>query len=378
MVVFILSLLFGIFITIVGSIYMEVSRLYISKKIIVFAKYVTRVIFRANDDIDLISYRLREYNNYLIIKKYIRNTSFIFFMLGLIITFVIEKYVTNGFLSFEIDFFYKFKINSLTVVSIIELLISLPIGYFLRKLEYPTIPIDIDNRPFFLVFRGFHEEILNKSIFIDRVSGPSGDPFNDSYKINIIQDKLADNLCQYGRVLILIPDSEKEHYSESGVLGIRVDDNNWLFVINELANKANVLVVIPTISNGVLSELELIKNKKWIDKTVVIMPAEVKHNEETMRINKSKKEQWDKITKETTVQGYNFPDFSQNGMVYIPNEDFSIKKNLSTNVNKYESDVWEKIIELLGMEVLKVRNIETINEVLSKIKYPKTIYSGWK
>ena len=74
------------------------------------------------------------------------------------------------------------------------------------------------------------------------------------------------------------------------------------------------------------SRVFLLREKRLLNKTFVLMPHENKNNQEVRK-------QWDIIQSAIQEKGYNLPDYEAGGMVYLPKEDYSIKKSYKLHHN---------------------------------------------
>lgn len=139
-------------------------------------------------------------------------------------------------------------------------------------------------------------------------------------------DYLSDAVEGIGCLLALGPRSSVSEalryvYLASPALG-------WEERFQYLANSALLILLLPGVTPGLKTERDVLREARLLEKTIVFMPP-------TTRIPKKKwyrypglfaaMTQWEEARRHWNVSGFALPNYQRGGLVYLPNEDFSVR-----------------------------------------------------
>ncbi len=97
----------------------------------------------------------------------------------------------------------------------------------------------------------------------------------------------------------------------------------WFEAFMFIASHSRAVFVFPAITSGVLDEMTALTKSNLLDKTLIVMPPSQRGIvREEQRFELSWRSTQQKLRKD---RGFNLPDYTEQGMVYIPCQDFSVK-----------------------------------------------------
>jgi hypothetical protein len=181
------------------------------------------------------------------------------------------------------------------------------------------LALECDPRPPFLVSRSFGEKHL--------VIGPPRKGEGPAvYSGRSVIEEIDRHLGRFGR-LLLIQDEDPADFSEYDFVAIKDKDQWWQETFLYLAASCRAVFVLPAASGGVRKELLMLIDNNYLDKTLVYMPP----------VSSSLAERWTEKSQFTKgwrhaqqqlrqEMGLNLPDYTADGVVYVPNADLSIRQ----------------------------------------------------
>lgn len=233
---------------------------------------------------------------------------------------------------------YLFSIDK-QIVKLIGTILVIPSYIIFMKLRVPTPRIKWENdfRGPLLVLRSFTDERL-------KTGELTYSDIGISEQNNFIwQAALA--LWDIGRVVMI----KREKDTVSPIFGIVVDsdDSKWLADVEHAAKGAWAILLFPSTTEGVIKEMELLKNKKLLHKTVIFMPPAPSKKLTFLFPFKhfvNYKKKWTELKKELETNNITLPDYVEEGMLYIPNEKYGIARKILLNYNDYP---WRTIAKMI-------------------------------
>jgi hypothetical protein len=188
-----------------------------------------------------------------------------------------------------------------------------------------------DARPFCLLLRSFSDCALGYGLPFTQL----GDKGQRQYQGPIHFQALADGLGEAGRLLVLcrepIDDSRlrSHHFSH---IGLRAPDERWIELFRYAAERARSIVLVPGMSPGLLEEIGFIRSDPaLLRKTLVFMPPTPPEKVGgTFYFERDRHElEWGKVQAAWASSGLELPNYTVQGMIYIPRADFSIDRHVS-------------------------------------------------
>ena len=140
----------------------------------------------------------------------------------------------------------------------------------------------------------------------------SGGPANPSPNAFIVDDvtaELSEALMGIGMLFIIgSKETGSMAWSPTTIL-LRSSENTWRALFHRLSRGARGIFIIPGETPGILEELKELMERSLIHKVIVIMPPV------TGRDQRPKK--WSSVAVALAPHGYQLPEFTDNGMVYL-------------------------------------------------------------
>jgi hypothetical protein len=189
-----------------------------------------------------------------------------------------------------------------------------------------------DERPFFLLLRPFRDEPLM------RVPGHGGGPARHPVPQGRIEPSrlldLAETLAPEGMPIVL--GDEKlgvDGTANPFFLEVQAEGTEWFELFQELALASRAIFVFPSSTEGISCELSHLSSQPdLLGKTLVVMPPTPYRSfgfhqpvGRGMRVSES----WAKARQAGSVRGLNLPEYHRDGMLYVPNPDFSVREHVS-------------------------------------------------
>lgn len=200
-----------------------------------------------------------------------------------------------------------------------------------------------DERPPLFILRSFTNSFLTVEITHTRVGRGGG------FRTYIIAETIfaiGEATKPFGQMVSLSRTSSESHeFGKKNILPFYTTDDNWQSVFLNFAHSSRAIFLIPGDTPGLAEEILILVGSELLNKTLVFMPSSarvVKYDFFT-RENIHRKSEWERIQRVWHEKGLRLPDYSSDGMVYIPNEDFSVKKG----VNLHGQTLQEAISELM-------------------------------
>jgi hypothetical protein len=107
---------------------------------------------------------------------------------------------------------------------------------------------------------------------------------------------------------------------QDGAVEYFLQSEQWLDYVTACAKIAQAIVIVPATSKSLLMEMNMLCEEDLLSKTYVLMPPE-------KRGSQSIEEQWESIRSTIDKSGYHLPAYAEGGMVYQPNDDFSVRRS---------------------------------------------------
>jgi hypothetical protein len=239
--------------------------------------------------------------------------------------------------------------NSKTWIMII---FGLPCLVLFMKLRVPT-PRNKwkdDFRSPLLVLRSFSDDHLKTGNIIYPPDFDIGAPALDNF---IWQAALA--LWDVGRVVIL----QRENNTITPIFGIGVvsDNESWEADVEQVAKGAWAILLFPSNSQGVITEMKLLQKLDLLWKTVVFMPPKVSRKEKLLIPFKNfvdYKPRWEEVREKLKYHGFNLPAYDPRGMLFIPDATMTAKRFLILDHN---TNSWRRICELIDPSSASSRSL---------------------
>lgn len=181
-------------------------------------------------------------------------------------------------------------------------------GTYLSKQKLLRHHATRDARPFFLFLRAFGSD---KEVAAE-YSFATSELMNVQIPLGYL-DILSRSLKSYGRFLSIGPQPLRGPEAFPRWIDVFADADCWHDAFVDLASKARLIFLIPEVSESVLREMKGIMKRGWQKKTVVLMRPE-------------SESAWESVRERVSVLGCSLPRYCPQGLMYIPNDDFSIHK----------------------------------------------------
>lgn len=119
---------------------------------------------------------------------------------------------------------------------------------------------------------------------------------------------------------------EEEDDQDGIILNIRCEENEWLDKVAEIGDGAAAIVIIPGPTRGLLSELRLLRTRRLLHKTLVLMlPRSRWHL--GVRRSPDLRSRWRSVQESVRPLGVLLPDHEPRGMLFVPEERFSVARS---------------------------------------------------
>jgi hypothetical protein len=109
------------------------------------------------------------------------------------------------------------------------------------------------------------------------------------------------------------------------IIFVHIKQDNWWKNFAEAANYCRAIILLPAVSPGVLQEVQYIqKDLDLLTKTIIFMPSafpKLRHKS----FNRSIAVNWAQVRYTLSLQGFRLPAYTPQGMLFIPNNDLSVK-----------------------------------------------------
>lgn len=94
--------------------------------------------------------------------------------------------------------------------------------------------------------------------------------------------------------------------------------STWRDLAIRLVHDCRTVVVIPEMTDGLLDEINILTQTHLLRKTVVLMPPNCGRQSH----------RWNEIRTKFLELGLKLPEYDPNGCLYLPNEDFSVRRRV--------------------------------------------------
>jgi len=261
--------------------------------------------------------------------------------------------------------YYLFQDNYL-VVKIIA--ISLPVVLMIWKVQslipliikwWVKVKTNFSNKSYSLVLRSFSDKTPLEAPGSFSIN--SGNEYSSITWVegSSILTNLTKALSKIGPVAVL----GEMKFSNKGDIAraseISSTDKDWKCKIDKLAKGANLIILVPSSSKGVVWEIKYLLENNMLEKTLVFMPNPLVNNFESNEM--ALLEYWGNLAKELKQHGLYLPDYEGAGCFYRP------KKDLSMGDRVYLNDVAQyQTINELKKAILKLQSNTHESEAILK------------
>ncbi|MSM38670.1 MAG: hypothetical protein GJT30_03475 [Geobacter sp.] len=228
-------------------------------------------------------------------------------------------------------FKYIFDEPLLTVLTLLPVFILLFVSKWSSRratqIEIKTLRSNAENdtRPALIMLRPFKDEGL--SFPISTMTGKGG-----KYRRASFISDIADVAKQCGFPLLVIgrPMAKPDLEELTRAVYFQAKDDSWVFAFRRAALASRAIILIPSDSTGVAEEMLHLSINELTSKTIVFMPPTPVETrvEKCLGPNfdpERVKDEWNKVRDHWKRQGFNLPLYCKDGMLYIPNNDFSCR-----------------------------------------------------
>lgn len=101
---------------------------------------------------------------------------------------------------------------------------------------------------------------------------------------------------------------------------LHTTDEDWHLVFADLAHSSRAIFLIPGDTPGLANEIEALTGSGFINKTLVFMPPDAEYMSSFSK-NRDRKPEWERIQQFWRKRGKRLPDYSPEGMIYLPSGD---------------------------------------------------------
>lgn len=120
------------------------------------------------------------------------------------------------------------------------------------------------------------------------------------------------------------------------ILWLEETNENWWTLLRMAAAAASIIVVIPAHTEGLARELKYLADQAIFTKVIVVMPPTPRVEIAWSPIGRyphptSISYAWSVVRNKLISKGIQLPPHDTGGMLYIPNDDFSISRSVSLN-----------------------------------------------
>jgi hypothetical protein len=141
---------------------------------------------------------------------------------------------------------------------------------------------------------------------------------------------------------------------------------NWRKLFSKIAVPSRAIFLFPSASAGVLEEVSAIVKVGFVGKTIVLMPPAGVDGQFSLTVFKTLEASWSETRERWGRSGLRLPPYSDNGLLYMPREDFSVKHGY---VLRFESGAMKRGLDWLlpkleGASGSTASLLEEIDEVI--------------
>ena len=106
-------------------------------------------------------------------------------------------------------------------------------------------------------------------------------------------------------------------------------DENWMELVQLLADHCHTIIITPSLTQGVMEEVQMIRARNWQYKTLILLPGD---GGEDIRL----KEEWEGIRAHYGRLGLSLPELQSKPLLYSPEDDFSIRRSIQLDLEDVE------------------------------------------
>lgn len=240
-----------------------------------------------------------------------------------------------------------------------------------------SIDPGLDPRPPFVASWSFSQkQLLFGEDFVHYVptgdGGISGLPFSGRFLLKTIDS----HLFKQGRMVLVGNLSLAADESMVDIVTLEETDETWFDTFVYIVKHSRGIFVIPATSAGCLQEIEALINGDLLSKTMVLMPPASSshrhgHYDET-RFESGWRYVQERLKERLKL---NLPDYVADGMIYLPNPDFSIKTQYSLDNDL--SQIGEIIQKALPVDDSSVLPLSMMLTHLQEIGL-EAVWTNWR
>lgn len=147
---------------------------------------------------------------------------------------------------------------------------------------------------------------------------------------------LSETPDENGKMVSLGDKNIAEEADEYGTrtLSISTTDQTWQHVVSKLTKVCYSIIILPEQTPSLIYEMDEISKSDLLDRCLIIMPP-APNKRAAIELNQA----WEEIvTALNQIKGFQLPAYSPNGLLYIPNADFSVKHSIGaedTHIQAY-------------------------------------------
>ena len=203
-----------------------------------------------------------------------------------------------------------------------------PLGimiYAVLSTRVCRVPWIYDFRPPVLVLRSFSDKSLKEGEYIP----PAGEVPSTGGRDPYIW-QLSESIWDLARVVTMQEETPEERLELNSIV-LTPPDTDWQDTVVEVAHQSWIVLLIPATTPSCMEELELLRAKRLLHKTLVYMPgldlltliraenAGAVHETDHAR-------NWERVRTSLAGRGFELPPYDQRGMLYLPTEAFAVKE----------------------------------------------------
>jgi hypothetical protein len=189
-----------------------------------------------------------------------------------------------------------------------------------------------ETRPLLSDLAGFDEEPFVSVRFpAIRSPGPRGRRGSARVPTSSFRIEVVRALAKEGIPLAVGSLERERDHSLVPIVSIRTSDACWEATVRRLAPQARAIVVIPGTTDGVLTELRLVRSEGWYERCLIFIPPVITRERIALPFdirvedNRSAMEgAWNLVRKRLAKDGVCLPPFEP-GLVYVPDAALGIR-----------------------------------------------------
>lgn len=211
------------------------------------------------------------------------------------------------------------------------------------------LDLQISSKSMFLMLRPFRNEALTQAPERTKISGEGRFRYRRSFL-----PRLAAAFECFGPVVAIGDNKGSSDDSEWPLLFLQLDEARWWDGVQLAAAAARGIIVIPSPSPGVLQEIRFLQQRSLFSKTIVLMPPYLHSGGGLSALPEYAPSGidwiWSAMQRVLVQERLHLPDYDPGGMLFIPQDDLSIKKSvpLHGTIYRMKSAVAALVPHLVG------------------------------